>query len=552
MAELRLTPYGGAGEIGGNAFLVEDGASRLMLDFGKRFGIGSVKSEVQRTPGFGDYYDLLMRPRSGHQVHDLLALGLLPDLRAPGVYRTDLGGPHAPTDQPGLDLVLVSHPHADHYGMMGYLHPGTRFGMSPLARLTLQSVQQTSGTKGPDDSFVRFKSEESGDLRTGPGRSDDEVLATLPARHIDAADRFEVGAWEVTRHAVDHSIHGASAFILTHRDGPTIAYSGDLRLHGRDPDATRRFLEAARGADIVMVEGTRVRAGAGAHGHGAAHGEGPGQVPSPQGGTVDRPVTEHDVERQVREALTGKALASGTGFAAVAYPPRDLDRLVSVLRAAAHAGRKLVVTDRQAHLLWLLHHHGHVNELSDPLQNPALRILVDEADLAKRAHELASGKAGAVRKGETAWSLWTRDVKLLWNRILDSDRTVTVPQVKAAPREYLVTMSTFTLNLLPGLLEPGRPDNGLFIHSQTQPFNDEGLLRDAKLRRWLDAFGLAETDTHVSGHIAQDALFHALDEWTNKTLVPIHTEHPHLTQDQFMARSGQRVLLPRTGQTLRL
>jgi ribonuclease J len=521
-----LTGFGGVGEIGGNAFLLDDGKSRIFLDFGKRFGAVSTKQDFQRRPGWGDYYDLLMRPRGGHQVHDLLAMDLLPPL--PGLYRTDMGPlPKMHEGTAGLDAVLVSHPHSDHYGALGYLRQDTLAFMSPIAKLTLESVQKT-GLSSPDDSFIRVKPADEDLPRTTKDRSADEVLEAMPERPIETGPTLEVGAWTVERHDVDHSIHGACGFILTHKDGLRVAYSGDLRLHGRHKQRTERFLRQAQEADVLMIEGTRA-GGRSSHGHGSTH------------------LHEADVGRTLEEALTSAKATRGRGFAAVAYPPRDLDRLVSVAEAARRSGRKLVITPKQAHLLWLLHGQGHVDEVMDPLRSSDLVVLVSDA-------ERATQEAGKERKasGRGPWNVWTTDVADLDAALHKAGRTVTLEDVAADVRGHLVTMGSFTLNLLPGLLEPGH-DQGVFLHSQTQPFNDEGVLRDFRLTRWLDRFGLHEVDAHVSGHLSHDDLMHALDESRSRTLVPIHTEHPDLSAKHYLAaRPGGVVQLPTPGTRLPL
>lgn len=525
--QVRLTGYGGAGEIGGNAFLLDDGRSRLFLDFGKRFGGANTKQEFSKVPGWGDYYDLLMKPRGGHQVHDLVAMGLLPPL--PNIYRTDMG--QAPTLHEGgrgLDGVLVSHPHSDHYGSIGYLRQDTPVHLSAIAKLTLASVQKT-GMGGPDDSFVRTKPADEEMPRTSKERGADEVLAAMPERPLDTAARFQVGDWEVERHDVDHSIHGAAGFILEHKNGPRIAYSGDLRLHGRHKERTERFLRQAEAADVLLIEGTRV---GGAHAHGPATG---------------KPLTEQEVGRNIQERLVAADVADTKGFVAIAYPPRDLDRLVSIAEAARRSNRKLVITPKQAHLLWTLHGEGHVDEVMDPLASSDLVVLVSD-------DQRAAQDAGKERKasGRTAWGLWTDDVAQLDAALHRAGKTVTLDEVAADLRGHLVTMGSFTLNLLPGLLTPGQ-GNGLFVHSQTQPFNDEGVIRDFKLKRWLDHFGLVEMQQHVSGHLSQDDLMHALDASGCKTLVPIHTEHPEMSAKHYQAtRPGGIVKIPAPGQPIDL
>lgn len=76
---LFLTIYDGAGCIGGNKILVEDGGTALLLDFGANF-----KAE-------GMYFDEFLQPRNTFGFSDLLALNILPPLK--GLYRPDLEYP---------------------------------------------------------------------------------------------------------------------------------------------------------------------------------------------------------------------------------------------------------------------------------------------------------------------------------------------------------------------------------------------------------------------------------------------------------------------------
>ena len=68
-----------------------------------------------------------------------------------------------------------------------------------------------------------------------------------------------IGDITVTALPVDHSIFGAVAFLIE-AAGRRVLYSGDLRLHSREPGLTRGLVEAATTAplDLLLIEGTHL------------------------------------------------------------------------------------------------------------------------------------------------------------------------------------------------------------------------------------------------------------------------------------------------------
>jgi len=111
---VTITCYGSVEEIGGNKILVEDGETRIMLDF----GIGFSQQ--------GRFFNEFLRPRSSRGLFDPLALGLLPPLE--GLYRKDLERPGMwdrhrnqtgyrylnRNKQPAVDAIVISHSDIDH------------------------------------------------------------------------------------------------------------------------------------------------------------------------------------------------------------------------------------------------------------------------------------------------------------------------------------------------------------------------------------------------------------------------------------------------------
>ena len=67
MSGVRVTVYGGAGQIGGNKILLEDGEAQLFFDFGLNF------------EDSGKYFAEFLSPRTSTSgTYDHLMMGLLP------------------------------------------------------------------------------------------------------------------------------------------------------------------------------------------------------------------------------------------------------------------------------------------------------------------------------------------------------------------------------------------------------------------------------------------------------------------------------------------
>jgi ribonuclease J len=565
---VTLTGFGGVGEIGGNAFLLEAPGLRVMLDVGKRFGAAQTMggedrfspAAFERRPGWNDYFDAFQKPRAHMAAADLGALDLIPWRGAlPRLYRPDLGGVSG--DSP-VDFALVSHAHVDHCGLIGLLRRDLPIVTSPLSLATLRSVEAT-GVGGWETDYTdlrvrgvlqRNKKGGLGDVRY----SDDDPRVERP--FVTSPQAVTHGKWALTFHAVDHSIQGAGAFVLT--DGDTkVVYTGDFRRHGSDPAKTAAFLKAAAEADVLIMEGTRV-SDHGRHGHG-----------------TDR---ESDVEHEVRALVEAHEAAGGPPFVGVGYPPRDLDRLRSLHRVAASVGRRLLISAKQAHLLSALREAG-CEEAPDWRTSPHLGVLVrGGSHLLRRPGEMpiADKQRLAIDFIQVSPAEWldlaSRDLarwefELLGGRdeYQGRDRVITQPvpfgdphvvtaaEVARDPGGYLVSLTLFNMTDLFEVFPDRSAAGGLYIHSQTQPHNDDMEMDQFRLHRWLRAFNLNAPDheprrTHVSGHLAQEDIQEILETLRPKTLVPIHSERPDLTGDRYerLCRAqglAHRAVVPRWG-----
>lgn len=218
-----LSCFGGVGEIGGNKFLLEDGGTKVILDFGTGFVDGS------------DYFDSGIEPRAVNGAGDLFEFGLLPEI--PGLYSEkalqNTGLKHA---DPEVDAIVLSHYHSDHTGRIAYTDP----------KIPVYCGETTS-----------LIHEAYSDSKASP-------LDGHPIRRFRTGDRFRVGPMEFVPVHVDHSIPGAYGFVVHTSEG-TLAYTGDFRFHGHAGSMTEDFAEAARRErpEMLLTEGTRVGHGDG-------------------------------------------------------------------------------------------------------------------------------------------------------------------------------------------------------------------------------------------------------------------------------------------------
>ena len=67
---------------------------------------------------------------------------------------------------------------------------------------------------------------------------------------------------------------------------------------------------------------------------------------------------------------------------------------------------------------------------------------------------------------------------------------------------------------------------GLYLHSASEPFNEEGKLDYKRVDLWLNHFGLNRIQSHCSGHSKGKDLLEIVKSINSDMLFPIHTESP--------------------------
>lgn len=470
MSGCKITFYGGVNEVGGNKILLDDGGTRILLDFGKGFS--------RRARFFEEY----LKPRSANGLVDFIEMGLIPDVE--GIYRDDLlemAGRKA--GAPTVDAVLVSHAHADHVDYISFLHRDIPLYMGSTCRTILKAIQD----RAPRD----FEREVLDFLPKPSKRGAKPVERKI--NEFRSGRRFSVGSLEVHPIHVDHSIPGAYGFIIYTSSGPVV-YTGDVRLHGARPEMTEEFVSEAKAAKPVALicEGTRI---------------------------TDIPLEESE-QRVFREA---NALVSKHQNAPVFadFNFKDMDRVRTFYRIAKENGRKLVVKLKDCYYLKYLS------------RDPNLGIPnYDDKDVVIYKPKQVSGTyADGDYYGEDATFASLPNAK-------------TAAEISQNLSRYLCALGYFSFA---SLIDIKPPSGTLYVHSASEPYNEEMVLNQERVDNWLDKFGMARHQIHCSGHAKGQDLFQIVKEIGAKMLFPIHTEHPEMyvraTRNMTVVEEGKTYAL---------
>lgn len=183
--------------------------------------------------------------------------------------------------------VFISHYHADHCGLADQIRLGVPIFMGAATQRILHAA--SFWTRGLD----------------------------VPvAGHLGHRTPLEVGPFTVTPFLNDHSAYDAYS-LLVEAGGRRLFYTGDIRGHGRKAGIFEELLRKPPGdVDAMLMEGTNI-----------------------QPGLPDKPTsTEADVEQALIDQFRTTA-----GLALVVTSAQNVDRLVTIYRAALQADRDLVV-----------------------------------------------------------------------------------------------------------------------------------------------------------------------------------------------------------------
>lgn len=496
-----ITILDGARSIGGSKIHLRSGETGILLDFGMNY------------KKYGLYYEEFVGPRSARGISDLLTLGIIPRLL--NLYRDDI----FPTDfvfsllkeEFPVEAVFISHAHTDHCAHIGLLREDIPIYCSPLTALLMKAMQDT-GKSGLFNEMVYItKREVNADdprlLKAGKQKQGKPIFVfgeineamkdfwvrspyavntsfeMKPMLHADD----KIGTVGFRCFPVDHSILGASAYAFQ-TEGGWIAYTGDIRLHGKGGALTEKFLEEVSKLYplALIIEGTHINE------------------------EKEERVREEDV---YNNCLREIKIAEGKMVVAD-FAPRNLERLQCFLNIAKDTKRGLLILTKDMYLL----------EALDSVQGTNLHN--DKAIYIFEEMEEPRGT-------------WEKELKKRYQ-----SRFVEPNEVKENPGDYILCLSFFDIK---HLTDVATEKGGIYIYSSSEAYTEEQEIDFRRLKNWLDflnlkpiGFYLDENDKprfqkgyHSSGHAGREELLEIVRRIRPKYLIPVHTEAPEVYQQEL-------------------
>lgn len=409
----------GADVIGGTCVEVCSGGTRLVLDVGMPL----------MHPGGAVFDQEALRGKSGPE---LLEMGVLPAVE--GLYAWQA---------PSVDGVLVSHAHMDHYGLLEHVHPDIPVWMGRGTEKLIELTAFYTNRENPLKRTERFNWPHS----------------------------FEVGAFMVTPHLVDHSSFGAFAFEIA-AEGKRLFYSGDFREHGFLGKAMDiLYAKVAPGVDALLMEGTMLGRAAG------------------------RVRTEEELSQEAAE------ICKGTDKAVLVYQSgQNVTRAVAFYKAAVRSGRWFIPDVYMADVLAGLGECPGGGSLPWP-GKPGF----DKARVwypGKLTHRLFEQGRGDI------------PLRYVGRKMERADMTAHPEKVMLFVRPGMEG----DIAAIPGL------HGGTLLYSLWEGYLESD--RTAAFLKSMEALGITVKNLHTSGHADIPALQRMTERLQPKKILPIHTLHP--------------------------
>ncbi len=334
--------------------------------------------------------------------------------------------------------VLLSHPHMDHYGLLKHTRTDLPVAMGAAGRRILEAAAPWV----PD--------------------------STIPAPGPVLADRqhFAWGPFQITPYLVDHSAFDAYAFLIE-ADGQRVFYSGDFRAHGRKSKLYDRMVaRPPKNIDVLLMEGSSL-------------------------GRLDLGTT-FETEADLEQRLVTEFNAT-EGLALAYLSAQNIDRVVTIFRAAKRSGRRLVIDLYTAAIL-----------------EATGSSTIPQSDWPQVALFIPQRQRIQIKENARFELLDRHKANRIYAEELAAKASESVLMFRPLHRKDLECA-----NALKG---------ARFFYSMWEGYlkEDSGV----RLKAWLGAHQVSFMQAHTSGHAGPADLKRFAEALNPKVLVPIHSFKP--------------------------
>jgi len=495
-----ITIYDGANTIGGNKIYVEENGKGVFLDFGMNF------------KKYHYFFQEFLKERSSRGLYDLIQLDLIPKLN---IYREDLI-PHdldlSSYPKLNIEAVLVSHPHMDHFGNIGLLKKDIPIIASPMSFALIKGMADSSNlTLNLEVAFYSKKTQ---------GISD-KIIKSLK------------GAYKTRTLICTESYPDSLEYFLTTniKNAPDkktgelkpLECGGlcDLSANSTQFDITCYEVDhSIYGSSGYILSGDTTIAYTGdfrLHGKNADKSE--RFIKKAKNASIliieGTRTSREDVDQSEEEVYDNclNVIQEAKGVVVADFSARNFERLELFEKIAKMSNREVVLPAKQVYLLKAL-------EQVDGIDRTSEILVFDE-----------------YKSGKKYW-----EENFLKNQL----NYIDPKNIADSPEHYILCFSLYDIKHLLDI----KPQNGTYIYSSSEAFEEESEFDFIRLNNWLKHFGFEVhgfeiieklgqqkpefiKGFHASGHAAKSDLMRAIETIDPDYIIPVHTENPSWFKEHF-------------------
>jgi ribonuclease J len=358
---------------------------------------------------------------------------------------------------PSLLAIVLSHGHRDHWGLVPKVRPDIPIVMGRATERIMRAAFD----------FV-------------PGG-----FAPKAWKHLESGKPLKIGPFVITPNLVDHS--GFDAYALEiEAGGRRLFYSGDLRAHGRKGKLFELMLKKPpKNIDVMLMEGSSL-----------------GRIADSEAFPTEKALERTFIER----------FKTTPGMVLVVCSAQNIDRVVTIYRAAKQTGRTLIVDAYAAEVLKATDN----DHIPKPVRGwPNIAVFIPQR---QRVH-LVRKKIAAIVDSYRGFRLWPQQL------------------AEHAPRSVMLFRAWMLGDLERAKALPGAS----VIWSQWDGYLKEGS--GAQFKADCEARGIPFEIIHTSGHASITDLKRLAASVAPKALVPIHTfgaeRFPELFENVILRQDGE-------------